>query len=94
MLLIDLFGYTAAALTTFAFVPQAVKSVRSRDTKSISLSTFVVFTIGVVFWLIYGILRKDSALILANSITAVLSIVILVVKIKNDLMRQKFNRPG
>ena len=45
-------GFLAAALTTVAFVPQAVKTIRSKDTRSISLGMYVIFTIGIAFWLI------------------------------------------
>src|SRR5687767_3526924 len=48
-------GYVAATLTTVAFLPQTIKTIRSRDTRSISLWMYLVFTVGVVFWLVYGI---------------------------------------
>lgn len=77
-------GYLAAACTTAAFIPQAIKSIKYKDTKSLSLSMYVVFSAGVLCWLRYGLLRGDLALVLANGITAFLSIFILVIKIRND----------
>ena len=77
-------GYIAAVCTTAAFIPQAVKSIKYKDTKSLSLSMYIVFSIGVLSWFLYGVIKEDTALILANGITAFLSILILVIKIRND----------
>jgi MtN3 and saliva related transmembrane protein len=59
-------GYVAATLTTLAFVPQALKTIRSKDTRSISLGMYVVFTIGIAFWLAYGIVLGSIPMILSN----------------------------
>lgn len=77
-------GYLAAALTTASFLPQALLTIRTRDTQSLSLSMYGMFTLGVFCWLLYGIFIGDKAIILANSITFVLSASILAVKIHND----------
>ena len=58
---IDSIGYAAAMLTTFAFIPQVVKSWRSRSTGDLSSTMLVVFTAGIVLWLLYGI-GTDSML--------------------------------
>ena len=75
-------GYVAATLTTLAFVPQAVKTIRSRDTKAISLVMYVVFTVGVVFWLAYGIALRSWPMIVSNIITLGLSGTILWLKLR------------
>src|SRR5262249_48811263 len=62
---LDLFGYIAALLTTSAFVPQAIKTIRSRDTRAISLWMYVVFTTGVAFWLAYGVALASLPIVLA-----------------------------
>lgn len=80
-------GYLAAVCTTAAFIPQAVRSLRHRDTKSLSLTMYVIFSFGVFCWLIYGLIKMDLALILANSITAALSLLILIVKIRTDSIK-------
>ena len=80
-------GYTAAALTTIAFLPQAWMVLRTRDTRSLSLPMYVIFTAGVLSWLAYGVLQRDGALILANGITAVLSLTILIAKLRNDVFK-------
>ncbi len=78
----DLIGYTAAALTTLSFVPQALKTIRSRDTHGISLAMYVVFTLGVGCWLGYGIALGSWPMILANTLTLGLSATILALKLK------------
>ena len=74
-------GYVAATLTTLAFVPQALKTLRTRDTRSISLGMYVVFTVGVVFWLAYGFVLQSWPMIVANLVTLVLSLAILGMKL-------------
>jgi MtN3 and saliva related transmembrane protein len=76
-------GYLAAAMTTLAFVPQAVKTIRTKDTRSISLGMYVVFTIGIAFWLVYGIALDSMPMILSNIVTFLLSATILTMKLKH-----------
>ena len=76
-------GYVAATLTTLAFVPQAIKTIRSRDTRSISLGMYVVFTIGLAFWLAYGIVLHSWPMILSNIVTLGLSSTILALKLRH-----------
>jgi MtN3 and saliva related transmembrane protein len=76
-------GYVAATLTTLAFVPQAIKTIRSRDTQSISLGMYVVFTIGIGFWLLYGIALESLPMIVSNIVTFVLSATILGLKLRH-----------
>jgi len=81
----ELIGYAAATLTTVAFVPQAVKALRERDTKSLSVGMYVIFTLGVALWGVYGWLRNDWVIIGANLITGLLSLAILLTKLHNDV---------
>lgn len=62
-------GLTAAALTTISFLPQAWKTWRSRSAGDISLGMYSIFCTGVALWLVYGIITKDAAIIVANAIT-------------------------
>lgn len=78
----DVIGLAAACLTTLAFVPQAVRAIRTRQTKDISLLTYVMFVIGIVLWLTYGVLIGDLPLILANAVTLTLASAILVTKLR------------
>jgi len=75
-------GFFAAFCTTIAFFPQALKVWKTKSTKDISLYMFIIFTVGVLSWLIYGISITDLPLILANAITLVFSLFILIYKIK------------
>jgi len=75
-------GFFAAFCTTFAFLPQALKVYKSKSTKDISLYMFIIFTIGVFSWLVYGIIISDLPIILANAVTLILSLFILLFKLK------------
>lgn len=77
-------GFVAATLTTSAFVPQAVMILRTRNVAGISASMYWAFTAGVALWLAYGLTLQAWPLIIANSITLVLSSTILVTKLRVD----------
>ena len=79
---IELIGYADAFLTTFAFVPQAIVSWRTRDLSGVSLGMYSLFTFGVGLWLIYGLIIEKWPLILANAITFALALSILVLKLR------------
>ena len=79
---IEILGYTAAFLTTAAFFPQTYKTIKTRDTKAISLAMYVMFTLGIALWLGYGIFIESLPLIFSNSITFVMAGTILVLKLK------------
>jgi len=78
-------SYVAAFLTTIAFLPQAVKTIRTRDTDGLSILMYMSFVIGVACWLIYGIRLGDVALIVGNGVTLMLALPILVIVGLNDL---------
>lgn len=75
-------GGAAATLTTIAFVPQFLKAWRSKSTKDISLGMFVIFTVGVACWLIYGLALGSLPMIAANVVTLALSLGILSCKLR------------
>jgi MtN3 and saliva related transmembrane protein len=83
MTYVDLIGSCAAVMTTISFMPQAIKVIRTNDTRSLSLIMYLVFTTGVAFWLIYGILKKDLPITISNIITIIFAGTILVAKIRN-----------
>ncbi len=74
-------GLLAATLTTFAFVPQVVKTWQSRSAKDLSLGTFSILSTGVFLWLVYGILISDLPIIAANVVTLCILLVLLVFKL-------------
>lgn len=82
-------GYLAAFLTTFAFLPQAIKTIRTRDTAGVSLVMYASMTVGIVFWLLHGIHLGDYALIGANSVTLFLALPILIIVASNTLAEKR-----
>ena len=79
---IEIIGLIAAVLTTAAFVPQVYKTWKTKDVKAISLTMFIAMFVGVILWLIYGIYKNSLSMLVANSVTASLVLVIIVLKIK------------
>jgi MtN3 and saliva related transmembrane protein len=78
-------GFLAAVLTTFSFLPQAVLTLKTRKTDEISLTMYLMLNLGIVCWLVYGLVQDDLAIILANSVTLLFSLPILLVKSSNKL---------
>jgi MtN3 and saliva related transmembrane protein len=76
-------GYVAAVLTTLAFVPQASRTIRTRDTSGISLGMYVIFTAGVALWFLYGVAIGAWPVIIANGVTFLLAATILVLKLRH-----------
>lgn len=85
----DMIGYLAATLTTASFVPQAILTIKTRDTESLSLGMYSTFTLGVLCWLIYGIHLGDKAIIFSNAITLLLAASILSFKLYNLIHNKK-----
>ena len=81
MTLVDGLGYAAATLTTASFLPQAWLTFRTRDVSGISLAMYSLFTLGIVGWLVYGLLLQAWPIVVANAITFVLSAGILAMKL-------------
>lgn len=81
---IDVVGYVAATCTTASFLPQLVRVLRLRSARDISLGMFLIFSIGTVLWLTYGLLAHSKPVVAANAVTLVLSISILVLKLRFD----------
>lgn len=79
---ITVLGFVAATLTTTAFVPQVIKSLKTKSAKDLSLGTSTLLCSGVLLWLIYGILNSDLPIILSNALTLVLATALLVLKIR------------
>jgi MtN3 and saliva related transmembrane protein len=75
-------GLFAAALTTFAYLPQSIKAIRTRHTRDLSLQMIIMLEAGLITWLIYGILIHSIPVIAANTISIVFMTVILYMKIK------------
>ncbi|HEV7621443.1 MAG TPA: SemiSWEET transporter [Flavisolibacter sp.] len=79
---ITIAGFIAAFCTTISFLPQAIKTIRTKDTSAISSTMYSVFTFGTLMWLIFGIMSHNMPVTLANSITLVISYLILYYKLR------------
>jgi len=85
----DIIGLAAAVLTTSAFLPQAVKVVRTRETAAISLVMYALFSVGVALWLAYGLMTAQWTIVAANSVTLVFAVIILAMKLGEQVRRRR-----
>jgi MtN3 and saliva related transmembrane protein len=76
----DAIGFAAATMTTVSFVPQVLRIVRTRSAHDISWWMFGIFSVGVALWLGYGLILDALPVVLANAVTLVLAVTILVLK--------------
>lgn len=79
---LDLLGLVATCFTTSSFVPQVWRTWKTRDVSGISLPTYVIITVGLALWLVYGWLRGDMPLMVANAVMVVLTGAITVMKLR------------
>ena len=82
MTIATIIGLMAAFCTTLSFLPQAIHTIKTKNTSGISLLMYSIFTIGTFLWLAFGIMTNNLPVILANCITAILALVILGYKLK------------
>ena len=75
-------GLIAAALTTLSLVPQVWRSLKTRDTRGISLGMYCAYTVGIALWLAYGLLIHDLVVTLANAVTLFLAAIMLMLKLR------------
>lgn len=78
----EILGLVAAFLTTSAYVPQVYKTWKTKSAGNISLTMYISMFVGIILWLIYGIHLNSFAMIVANSITAVLTLIIIGFKVR------------
>ena len=78
----DILGYIAGTLTTAALVPQVWRTFRTRDVSGISLRMYSIFTIGIAVWLAYGVLLRQTPMMLANSLSLLMACAVLAMKLK------------
>ena len=79
---IDFIGLMAGSCTTAAFIPQVLQVWKTKSAKDISLVMYVIFTLGVALWLTYGMAITSMPIIIANCVTLILAICILIMKLK------------
>lgn len=86
---VDWLGLAAGALTTIAFVPQLLKIHATRSGRDVSMRTFLIFSTGVALWLAYGLLIDSLPIVLANLVTLLLALTIIVLKIRYANQRSR-----
>lgn len=79
---ITILGFAAGALATASFIPQIIRIWKLKETRDISLWMYIIFTTGILLWLIYGILIKDLPVIIANAVGLMLASTVLSFKIR------------
>lgn len=84
-------GILAACFTTISFLPQVIQIIKTKDTKSISLNMYILFVSGTALWIAYGIYIMKLPVILANTITGILSLIILYYKLKEKIKSSQKN---
>lgn len=84
---IEYFGFFAAFLTTFSFLPQVFQVFKTRNTDSLSLAMYSIFTLGVASWMVYGFIINNMVVIIANMLTLVFAACILSFKIYNEFFK-------
>lgn len=77
-----LIGLAAGFLTTIAFIPQAMKIWRTRSAEDVSLPTFAAFSVGLVLWTLFGVMKGEPPIIIWNVVTLVLAVAIIVMKLR------------
>ena len=80
---VEIIGFIAALLTTSAFVPQVLKVWKSKSTKGVSVSMYLVLLLGVFLWGVYGYIIESMSIMIANTVTGFLQLMILVLIFKN-----------
>lgn len=82
---VELIGFAAAFLTTIAFIPQVIQVWKSKSVEGLSLTTYIIFIIGVFLWFLYGLSIGSLSMIIANFITVLLASVIIYFIIKSKI---------
>ena len=84
----ELYGYIAATITTIAFIPQAIKTWKSKSANDVSYIMLITFIIGLIFWIVYGIKTRTLPVLYANIITLIINLMIIILKISYDTRKE------
>jgi MtN3 and saliva related transmembrane protein len=91
-MLVKILGFLAGFLTTVSFLPQVVKSLRTRHMGDFNLLFIVLMLLGLVLWTVYGFMLSQLPLIVANGVTIALNLVLLWLKLDDMARRRKFRK--
>lgn len=75
-------GLIACLLTTGAFLPQIIKTVKTKETKDISLSMYIIYIVGVLVWFVYGFMIEETAILIGNTFSFIFGMIMLIMKLK------------
>lgn len=89
MIWASIFGWAASISMVLGYMPQAIVTMRTRDTDGIALPTFTMMGLGSIFFIVQGILIENWPLVVTNVITAVCAVIITGIKIYNDYFKKK-----
>lgn len=85
----EIFGYSAAVCMILGYLPQAVTTIRTRDTDGIALPTFCMMGLGAIFFIVQGLILSNWPLVITNVITAACSIIVFAIKVYNDYFKKR-----
>lgn len=86
---ITFLGILAGVLTSSSFIPQAYQIIKTKRTDGISIPIYTLFTIGILIWIIYGIMMHDLAILLTNIVTFIPALIILILTVKYHLLNKR-----
>ena len=86
---INIFGYAASICMVFGYLPQAFHTIRTRETDSIALPTFLLLGLGSIFFIVNGVLTDNIPLVITNAVTTLASVVLFGIKVRNDIHKKK-----
>ncbi|MDE5811586.1 MAG: hypothetical protein K2G64_01000 [Muribaculaceae bacterium] len=89
---INIFGYAASLCMVMGYLPQAIHTIRTRETDAIALPTFLLLGLGSIFFIVNGVLTNNIPLVITNAITTLASAIIFVIKVRNDLKKRNKTR--
>ncbi|MBQ8677424.1 MAG: hypothetical protein IJ529_03010 [Alphaproteobacteria bacterium] len=78
----EILGYIAGICTAFMFLPQSIQTIKTKNVQGLALSTYIIYNIGMLSWILYGIYLKSVQMVIFNSISFVFSSIILYMIIK------------
>ncbi len=79
---VDILGYSAGFITTLTFLPQVLKTYKEKSARDISLNMFLIAATNEIMWVVYGFLKNDMVIVLTNAVVLVLSLTMIVFKLK------------
>tara|TARA_B100001250_G_C19688150_1_gene739020 strand:- start:173 stop:430 length:258 start_codon:yes stop_codon:yes gene_type:complete len=77
----DFFGFSAAFLTTIAFLPQLLRTYKTKSAEDVSILMLLMFIVGLLFWIIYAVQVNALPVLIANVVTLILNASILILKL-------------